>query len=364
MRHYSIKERAGAALLDLPRFLWAMRPSGTPARGSHWVAVRNRREHTETHSSGSGVRCDWQWTSEVHVTNVFPCLGGWLMRRALRDSPIVLADAPAAATAVPDVSFIIGHRGTARLPHLLLTLRSIAAQEDVAFECIVIEQSERPEIRSALPGWVRYVHTPTPVGMGYSRSWAFNAGARMARGHLLVLHDNDMLVPRHYARELAARHAEGFEMINLKRLVFYLSAAHSARIFATGALQLDEAPEAVVQNLEAGGSVASDREAFFDLGGMDEEFVGWGGEDNEFWDRACTRSVWPFAYLPIIHLWHAPQPEKPDRERDTARLYQTRVAIPPRERIRELATRNFGRENAPPGPPTEPTAPAEAEFTR
>ena len=75
-------------------------------------------------------------------------------------------------------------------------------------------------------------------------------------------------------------------------------------------LVLDEAPEAIVQNLEAGGSVAITPEAYNRIGGMDESFIGWGGEDNEFWERAQTCKVWPYGYLPLVHLWHHSQPDK------------------------------------------------------
>ena len=70
----------------------------------------------------------------------------------------------------------------------------------------------------------------------------------------------------------------------------------------------DAAPEVIVQNLEGGGSVATTREAFESIGGMDESFIGWGGEDNEFWQRAQTCRVWPYGYLPIVHLWRPSQP--------------------------------------------------------
>ena len=66
--------------------------------------------------------------------------------------------------------------------------------------------------------------------MPYSRSWAFNVGAETARGHLLIFHDNDMLVPQDYGREIADRHKEGYEVINLKRFIFYLSRQHSDRL--------------------------------------------------------------------------------------------------------------------------------------
>jgi len=177
--------------------------------------------------------------------------------------------------------------------------------------------------------------------MPYCRSWTLNVGARAARGKLLVLHDNDMLVPQAYASELWARSQEGYEVINLKRFIFYLTEAHSSAVCA-GDRRLDaRTAEAIVQNLEAGGSAAMSREAFFAIGGYDEAFVGWGGEANEFWQRALTRKAWPYAYLPIVHLWHAPQPGKQQNPL-TVQRYQTLAAVAPEQRIADLVQRKFG----------------------
>jgi GT2 family glycosyltransferase len=178
--------------------------------------------------------------------------------------------------------------------------------------------------------------------MPYCRSWTLNVGARFAKGRVIVFHDSDMLVPDAYAAELWHRHSEGFEVINVKRFIFYLPENGSKGIQTTRRLGFDEPPEAVVQNLEAGGSLAMDRDAFFAIGGYDEGFVGWGGEDNEFWERAQTRQVWPYGYLPIVHLWHPAQPRKQDPSHPNSGLQAERSAQDPRQRIRELAARPFG----------------------
>ncbi len=152
------------------------------------------------------------------------------MRRALAEHPVVIGDGrPSAGSEErPEVSFVIGHRGMDRTPQLLLTLRSIAAQQAASVECIVVEQADQAETASMLPDWVRYVHTSPPrEEMPYCRSWAFNVGSRMARGSLLVLHDGDMLAPTTYAADLLSRRRQGYEVINTKRYVFYLSRTHS-----------------------------------------------------------------------------------------------------------------------------------------
>ena len=282
------------------------------------------------------------------------------MKRSLRDWPVRFEETLQEGNTVRGggeprlVSFIIGHRGTERLPHLLSTLRSIAAQRGAEVECIVVEQSTAPQVRDHLPPFVRYIHTPLPdPEFGYCRSWAFNVGARAARGTLLVLHDNDLVIPEGYARNLLHRQDQGYEVINIKRFIFYLGRADSELIASVGAKALISlTPEVVLQNAEAGGSVAVDRDGFFRIGGFDESFVGWGGEDNEFWERARTLSAWVYGYVPLIHLWHAPQPGKRAVNGNgalTANLIERRASIPPSIRITELRRRHFGNPDAPIG---------------
>lgn len=337
-----IRQKLGALGFDLPPFAWRLHRD--------WTRIRNRSESLETAPDGVGVRCSWEWTSDLHIAKVFPWTGRRLLERALVDWPIRFADAPPGSMAAPDVSIVIGHRGKARLPQLLATLRTIAAQRGVSFECIVVEQSDEPEARPALPSWIRYLHTrPPESGMPYCRSWALNAGARLASGTLLAFHDNDMLVPERYASELWRRFGQGFEIINLKRFIFYLDRPETQRFFERAELDPRAKPESVVQNLEAGGSVAAGRDAFFALGGFDEAFVGWGGEDNEFWERAHTRRTWPYGYLPIVHLWHDAQPRKMDRSNPGLQRYAERSALPVARRVEELRSREFGRPDRPSG---------------
>src|ERR1700741_4734042 len=180
----NLRARLGALVHDWPRYELALRCWGASGKlSSPWIAIRNRDETLSI--DGRGARCEWRYTTDLHIAKIFPSTSARLMRRVFLDWPIELRDVPE-PSATPDVSFVIGHRGLSRLPHLLATLRSIAAQRDAPVECIVVEQSSEREIEALLPRWVRYVHTPIPsAGYDYNRSWTLNVGARQARGTVL-----------------------------------------------------------------------------------------------------------------------------------------------------------------------------------
>lgn len=269
------------------------------------------------------------------------------MRRALLDHPIRRSHDVADTGAFPDISFIIGHRGTARISLLLATIESVAAQVGARIECIVVEQDMTPEVRDQIPEWVRYVHITPSDDMPYCRSWAFNVGAQVARGRVLVLHDNDLLVPTDYAAKVLQQTAKGYEVVNLKRFIFYLSERHTKRYLGGEIDLLGAAPEAIMQNAEAGGSIAITRDAYDRIGGMDESFIGWGGEDNEFWERAQTCTLWPFGALPIVHLWHVAQPGKGVPDFPTRKRFSDLSAISVEDRIVALHSRKRGQLDAP-----------------
>lgn len=315
-----------------------MRRGGRPPA---WLRVRNRDEEIDT--DGRGVRCRWVFTSDLHLAKVFPSTGSRLLRRALAEWPMALAAQPGGGREEPLVSFVVGHRGMERLPQLLLTLRSIAAQS-IPIECIVVEQSAVREVESRLPPWVRYAHTST--SLPYCRSWAFNVGARIARGGVLILHDNDMIVPAQYAAEARQRVSEGWGFADLKRFIFYLSEKDTGRVLAGAALP-GIVPETIVQNAQ-GGSIAADREAYFAIGGFDESFIGWGGEDNDFRERAeALGRVYDFGYLPFLHLHHPAQSGKLERDTPAIERYRSLDGVPPRERIARLLQRQQGRIEEP-----------------
>jgi len=324
---------------------------------NRWVLMRNRNDGLLINPSGEGVACDWEYTRTLHLCDVFPVAGCSLLRRALRDYPIHLQDRPCFVnsrqccshhpideSALPEVSFLIGHRGVERLPLLLCTLRSIAAQTQNRFECIVIEQSAVSEIHDALPSWVRYQHQPVDAGIPYNRSATFNLAAKSARAPLLIFHDNDLVIPTCYSKEALVRFKQGCEVINLKRFIFYLGKAPIADL--SDFMVADRLPvDTVLQNTTGGGSIVISAAAFHEIGGFDEDFVGWGGEDVEFWDRCQSRKVWHYTYLPLIHLWHSPQPGKRAVRglgALTAELAEQRMALPVEMRISELRRRGKG----------------------
>lgn len=335
MRLTRLRRLLGALLHDWPRLEMTLRGWGPYASAPFsWTRMRNRNE--QLIPGEIGVRCDWMWTSDLHIAKVFPGAGKRLLARALKDFPIRFSSQPVQSGS-PDVSFIIGHRGVERLPLLLATLETIASQRDVAVECIVVEQSDQQIAGPVLPSWVHYIHTPLPEPtLPFVRSWAFNVGAAAAGTDILIFHDNDMLVPDSYAFH-AAMGIDDADFLDLKRFIFYLDEVSSRKVIESQGLDGDLRFDSVTQNLVSGGSLVASRAAYGEIGGFDESFVGWGGEDNEFWDRAETKATSRFGFLPIVHLWHAPQPERMDRSTAPAVIrFNELKRMDPHERIRRL----------------------------
>ena len=330
----AMREWAGVVFFDLWRYARAI-----SADGNEWMSLCNRIERLHRQEGQKGYVCDWRWSSDLHAPKVFPALGKRLLSKALKSFSFCgSGEATQSQDADPQIAFVIGHRGCERLPLLQMTLNSIKAQERASVECIVVEESTAPEVQEQLPAWVRYVHLPTAnEEQPFNRSRVLNAGVQVSHAPLVVLHDNDMVCPSIYARELLSLSQQGAQVINLKRYIFYLRTRHTWRALETGRFDAHCTPEYIVQNLTGGASLAITKKAFSAIGGMDEDFVGWGGEDVDFWNRAQTLRVHNATYLPFLHLWHTPQHEKsPEKDAPAMQRLRSVSQMSIEERIRHL----------------------------
>ncbi len=322
----------GVLLFDLPRILPQL------LRPGQWWKVCNRKDTYTLAPDGDGLSIEGPWSNTIHPCSVFPFLGRLLMQRSLQDWPIQLSDHQR-ETGPARISVVIPHRGRDRERQLRLCLASFLAQRGVAVECIVVEQSPTRELGPLPPG-VRHIHlshSTNPVP--WRKSWAYNVGVRAASCDLVICHDGDILVPQEYAAEICRRFKDpDLEVLHPQRFLFYLDQAASRRIDMNSRLRAC-APESVSQNW-CGGTLAIRRSAYDAIGGFDERFVDWGGEDDEFFDRCRALRQHSFGFLPFVHLWHPPQPNKLGQGRDAAlALMHERLAIPRLQRIDELSRR-------------------------
>ncbi len=337
----SLKSRIGCWLRERWKAELILRRSWIARMfGWRWIDICNRHERVSHDKVTRGARCEWAHSSILTLAQVFPDLGGKLLRHCLTEWPVAFSPTESGPSdAVPDVTFILTIRGTARLDSFRMTLLSILSQRDCCCEVIVVEQSCRPEFESLLPLGVRYVHTLTEQDTPFNRSWAMNVGAVAARGKILALHDADMIVPSSFASELVKRFVPGVDAIRFARFIFYLDRESSETIYKTLALDHIERVACIRENNST--PIALLRDAYLGIGGHDEAFFGWGREDVEFLDRVRTLGIREGAFLPVVHLWHE---EAPNRSGDgNATLLAGLLAFSPEERIRKLVERGFGR---------------------
>lgn len=310
--------------------------------GFSWLDLCNRHEKLEHDPHTGGRICQWADSSPLTVARVFPRVGAKLLIRCLHEWPVCFeTKGPDAPPEKPEVSIVIGVRGTGRLPQFQACLASLRAQRGVVCEVIVVEQSWVPEFQQLCPPDVVYIHSKTTSPtMPFNRSWALNVGAVAARGKYLVLHDADMVVPADFASAIAKQLGSGLDALRLARFIFYLDQEASQRIWTS--LQFTGVGEVsrVIANNPT--PVAVVRDKYLQIGGHDESFFGWGGEDNEFMSRLRTLALGEGAIFPIFHLWH---PEAPNRSGDrNAGLLAKRLAYSPSQRCQKLVNVGLGRQ--------------------
>ena len=344
-----LRDIPGVIFRDIPRFSRAFAHSGAGfCSDPHgWISLRNRIERLSTNPTSKGVHCDWQWGSDLHASQVLPSLGQRLMQLSLEEWPIRFSDT-FSATDKPDLTFIFSHAGTDRLPLLRQTIRSLFAQEEVTSEIIVVDQSASP-IADQLPPGVRYHHlSKTRVPAGWHKAWGFNVGARLAKGSLLVFQDGDVCAPSRYGHELLQLLAKGeHKAFSIQRFLYYLSKPTTQALLEHDKVPVHSTPKRIFQNWK-GGTIAVEREAFWSIGGFDEGFVDWGGEDDEFYDRCLSIGHLRFGYMPFIHLWHTPQPDrKVTSNPNIAKILPWRMSLSHAHRIAELGKRQFGSFDVP-----------------
>jgi len=321
-------------ILRAPRFAAVL--------GWTWQDLRNRGQRLRFDTVTTGRICDGNETSRLTVARTFPQVGGRILSRCLSEWPIELTDTSALDRPDdPEVSIVIGVRGTGRLPQFRSCLASLGGQRGIRFEIIVVEQSWEREFEPLVPRHVRYLHQQAiSPGMPFNRSWALNAGVRLARAPIVILHDADMIVPMDFARAITDRIDQGLDAVRLPRFIFYLDEMTSASIQSTRRFPDALCVDNVVSNNRT--PVAVRREAYFAIGGHDEAFFGWGAEDDEFMDRLRTLKLGEGAFLPIVHLWHV-EAQKQDARRNVALLSERR-AMQMAQRIESLVRRKWGRE--------------------
>ena len=334
-----IHDLPGVLVRDIGRYRRALAHSGagfrSDARG--WISLSNRIEHLVAEEGLPGYRCDWIWGSTLHAPGVLPSLATSLMQVALSEWPIEFANEPRVVAETPKISFIFAHSGRDRLPQLIRTIRSLYAQREVPCEVIVVDQSPTP-LLGALPVPLTYRHLAKAAGAPeWQKTLAYNIGAQVAKGSILVFHDGDVCVPTDYARELVACiDGRGFAAASLQRFLFYLNPSDTQRCEAVDGFTGRCIPGSIAQNWK-GGTIAITRDGFQAIGGFDERFTGWTGEDVEFFDRCLALRHCHNGYLPFVHLWHPPQPSKSgsQRERNLA-FFQDVMDEPRAQRIHRL----------------------------
>jgi glycosyltransferase involved in cell wall biosynthesis len=207
-------------------------------------------------------------------------------------------------SAIPAASIILPALG--RAPLLVEVLRSIAAQQGVTFEAVVVEDGDDGgAIQAACLDYpfVRYFQRRRAGGYR-NKAVPCNIGIRQARAPLLVLMDADVRFT----------HPD-----SLRRLLQPHTDTGTVRVAMAPCRALDRDGRPDGWRLREGmhpllGTGASmPRQLAIELGGFDEGFSFWGGEDFDLLFRLqlCGAELVTLSEELLVteHLWHEREPE-------------------------------------------------------
>lgn len=321
----NLRRKIGCWLHERWRMEMVLRAPNLARRmGLEWPDLHNRHELVTCCASGPGRVCHWKNSSFLTVSRFFPETGARLLRHAWTGRE---------SQPVSPVSIILPVRGEERAAAVRIVANALVRMAGSSSEVLVCEHDSTPRFaRNMAPG-VRHVFVPAAEGEAFNKSRAMNAGACAARHPVLVLHDADVVAVPDFLCQSFAILEQGWEAVRPIRFLFLLDEADSRdchRMESWAGVR----EVALVQQNFPGIATVIRRDTYLEIGGHDERFEGWGGEDLEFLDRLRTRRLYPGSFLPAVHLWHPPAPQKRSRH-GNLELLESILAEPRDRRMTE-----------------------------
>ena len=183
------------------------------------------------------------------------------------------------------------------------------------FEVIIVEQGSDPERgfhHSFQPQpWLEHIKLPAqPI---FNKSWCMNVGAKAAKSKWLVFLDADLLFGKDFLSRINFFRQKGMPHIRYFTCWQYI-------------LAMPGKDEPILRLIDpsictAGGAFCSQKDFFWNIGGMNENYFGYGGEDNDLWVRANINlgkknsnniPSMPYALVHHYHDWAIPSPDRLD----------------------------------------------------
>ncbi|KKK67956.1 hypothetical protein LCGC14_2948880, partial [marine sediment metagenome] len=214
---------------------------------------------------------------------------------------------------VKSIAVIIPVVGQWRKQNLEMALLFLRRQSFKDIEIILIEQtdckidgqrSERKFFSNAPVD--KYMAVINTTNHEFNQPWLANVGAQMADAKKLLFFDSDLIVRKHYLKNVNEFNEPFFYAWNK---CLHNSQKISNKMYKMKKLLNDPNAEEQVAGVKAheGYSVCADSDFFFkQLGCYNENLFGWGGNDNEISVRVrhvLGRGIKPLP-VPIYHLWH------------------------------------------------------------
>ncbi len=210
---------------------------------------------------------------------------------------------PSAASAVPEVAYVVPFRNFERTESIRTVVNNIRAQRFPVVHIIMVEQDGQSRIDLAAYAPVNHhlVRGGNPL---FNKGMAFNHGVAHSPCAKVILHDADMLAQGHYTGAVAAV-LDGHESCHVGSTVMYTIHEAMEQINRTGVVDKTVRCDRIVGYYE-GGSLAATKTGYWKCGGFNEDYWGYGCEDCDFYARLSEGSNWKeLREFDFLHLWHS-----------------------------------------------------------
>lgn len=212
-----------------------------------------------------------------------------------------------------------------RLQSFYTVLNNIRSQHFPVIDIVISEEDTTSKLGTEIQP-ANYIFTPSKTK--FNKCKAFNAGVIKAKYNSIILHDADILAPTNYTQQVF-NILKRFDACHIGSKVLYLDPGSTQKINNKQKVGRDGKTTHMAYTVKegrtttfVGGSIATNRQPLYNIGGFNESFVSWGEEDVDIYHRLQSLRFFNERSINFLHLYHKQAKDVFNKNRKNLSLIQ------------------------------------------